>query len=81
MIQTWEKRRNIYSMKRGGSMMPAVAWSVAALFVFACRLASLKRFVTCAALCALGFVDALPACCPGASWDKKTGLILPAGIK
>jgi hypothetical protein len=40
-------------------MMPAVAWSVAALFVCACRLASLKKFVTCAALFALGFVDAL----------------------
>jgi hypothetical protein len=29
------------------------------LFVCACRLASLKKFVTCAALFALGFVDAL----------------------
>lgn len=46
-------------MKRGGSMMPAVAWSVVVLFVCACHLASLKRFATCAALFAPGFVDAL----------------------
>lgn len=46
-------------MKRAGSMTPAVAWSVAALFVSACRLESLKRFATCAALFVLGFVDAL----------------------
>ena len=46
-------------MKRGGSTTPAVAWSVVVLFVCACRLASLKRFAICAALSALGFVDAL----------------------
>lgn len=61
MIQIWEKQKNIYLMKRAGSMTPAVVWSVAALFVCACRLASLKKFATCAALFALGFVDALPA--------------------
>lgn len=76
----WEKQKNIYLMKRAASMTPAVAWSVAALFVCACLLASLKRFAICAALCALGFVDALTAWVypgrlfrPGSSWDKKTG--------
>lgn len=59
MIQTWEKQKNICLMKRAGSMTPAVALSVVVLFVCACRLASLKKFVTCAALSALGFVDAL----------------------
>ena len=62
-------------MKRAGFMMPAVAWSVVVLFVCACHLASLKRFVICAALSALGFVDALPA---APSWDKKSRLD-PAG--
>lgn len=70
----WEKRKNICLMKRGGSMTPAVAWSVVALFVFAFRLASLKKFATCAALFALGFVDALTP------WTRPGGFARP-GIK
>ena len=61
MMSIWEKRKNIYSMKRGGYMTPAVAWSVVALCVYAFRLASLKRFVTCGGLFVPGFVDALTA--------------------
>ena len=78
MMLIWEKRKNIYLMKRAGFMTPAVAWSVVALFVFACRLASLKGFVTCGALFALVFVDALmPSGRFCSSWDKKTG---PAAV-
>lgn len=50
MMLIWEKQKNIYSMKRAGYMTPVVAWSVVALFVCVCRLASLKRCAICAAL-------------------------------